>query len=197
MLIGVDARTPANIFKNLVLQCLALRIGNDHRPDLAAVPSPHPHDNGFLIAVLISDATLGVHIAGLASDVGLIDLHRIFGVAAEFSRPRLHHLADAVEHEPSRLLGDSDGTGHFVAGNPILAIGEHPEGSHPLVETDRAILENRPYLEGELLLAGVAVPNLPGLDEGMLLPTAPGARDNPIRPTEVEGVLESPVRIGK
>jgi hypothetical protein len=146
---------------------------------------------------LVGDAAFGVHVLFLAADVRLVNLHRVFGVAAEFSLPGLHHLPDAVQHEPSRLLSDPNCLGHLVGADPVLAIGQHPEGHHPLVETDRGILENRPNLEGELLLAGVAVPDSPGLDEGMVLPTAPGAGNDPIRPTQVQSVLESTVRVGE
>ena len=107
----------------------------------------------------------------------------------------LHHLADAVQHEPSRLLGNADCAGHLVAGDAVLAVGHHPEGDHPFVESDGAVLEDRTYLEGELLLAGVAVPNLPGLDEGVLFPAAPGAGDNPVRPAKVQSVLEGAIHV--
>ena len=85
----------------------------------------------------------------------------------------------------------------IIAGNPILAIGHHPEGSHPLIESDGRILEDRTYLERELLLAGIAIPNLASLDEGMLLPTTPRASDYPIGPAKVEGILESAVFVGE
>src|SRR5258708_6900131 len=149
VLIGVDARTPTNILQNLILQRLALRIRNDHRPNLAGVSRPHSHDNSFLVAVLVSNTTLCMHVASFSPDVSLINLYGVFAVPAEFSLPGLHHLADAVQHEPSRLLSDPDGTGHLVAGDSVLAVLEHPEGSHPLVESDGAVLEDRPRLEGD------------------------------------------------
>jgi len=85
----------------------------------------------------------------------------------------------------------------IIAGNPILAIGHHPEGSHPLIEANGGILEDRTDLESELLPTGVVVPNLGGLDEGLVLAAAPGASDYPIGPAKVEGILESAVFVGE
>ena len=101
LFVSVDTRTPANILQNLVLQRLALRIWDNHRPNLAAVARPHTHNDRFLVAILVSDMTLHVHILRIAADVGLVNLNRVFSVTAEFSRPWLHRLTDAVKHKPS------------------------------------------------------------------------------------------------
>ena len=197
VLISVDLRSETNVLQNLVLQSLTLCIGDDHCANLAAVARPHTHYDSFLIAVHVSDTTLRVHVTSFSPDVSLINFNGVFSVPTEFSLPGLHHLADAVQHEPSRLLGNADCPGHLVARDAVFAVGHHPKGNHPLIESDGAVLEDCPYLEGELLLAGVAVPDFPGLDEGMLLLTASGAGYDPARPPQIEGVLEGPVRIGE
>ena len=198
VLIGVDVRTPTNVLQNLVLQGLALRVGNNHRSDFAGVARPHPHHDSFLVAVLVSDAAFLVHVAGLATDVRLVNLYGVFGVAAQLLKGLvLHRLTDTVKHEPCRLLCDADGAGKLVAGNPILAIGQHPDGHHPLVQSESRILEDGSHFQTELLLASVALPYAAGLDEGVLFGAATGTGDLPVPKPKVKGVLESAGRIGE
>jgi hypothetical protein len=196
VLIGVDVRSPAHMLNDFVLQSLALRIRYNHRPNLASVARPHAHDNSFLIAILISNPPLGVHVPGLAAYIRLVYLYLILWRAADLATLlRLHNLANPLEHKPSRLLGNADATGHLIGANTVLAVRQHPKCRHPFVEADRRIFEDRADLERELLLARIAIPNLPGLDERVLIATAPGASDNPIRPTQIEGVLEGAVSV--
>lgn len=98
---------------------------------------------------------------------------------------------------PCTLLSNADVTGKLVARHPILAVGNHPNCHHPLIQTERGVLENCPHLEAELLLAAVALPNLPSLDKGVSLGGATGARDYAIGKSKIEGVLESTVGIGE
>jgi hypothetical protein len=71
-----------------------------------------------------------------------------------------HRVADAVEHEPRRLLGHCKGTPEFVRRDAVLAVGDEPDSGKPLVEAERGILEDRPDLEGEQLFAPLALRNL-------------------------------------
>ena len=109
----------------------------------------------------------------------------------------LHSLTDAVEHEPSGLLGNADVTSHLVAGYAISAIADHPDSHHPLIESKSGILENCSHLEAELLLAPIALPDAAGLDKSVTLRTAMGASYNTIREPQIERVLKSAVSIGE
>lgn len=96
-----------------------------------------------------------------------------------------------MEHEPRGLLGNADGLRQFVTGDAILAITDHPDCRHPLVQAKRGILKDRADFERELLLTAVAEPNPPRLDEGMFLRAAARASDLQIGPAELYSVAES------
>ena len=66
----------------------------------------------------------------------------------------LHGKPDAVQHEPCGLLSDSQSAADFVGADSVLAVGKHPSSSKPLVQGDRAILENGSDLDRELALRG-------------------------------------------
>ena len=53
-------------------------------------------------------------------------------------------------HKPCRLLRDAEVAGHLIGTDAVLAIGNHPDCSEPLVQAKRAILENSAYLRREL-----------------------------------------------
>ena len=74
---------------------------------------------------------------------------------------------NTVQHEPSRFLRHTDRPMDFVGGNPILAVGQHPDRGEPLIQAERAVLENRPALRRELLadMRALAFPQAAGLDE--------------------------------
>jgi hypothetical protein len=53
--------------------------------------------------------------------------------------------------------------------DPVLAVGDQPHGDEPLVERDRGVLEDRPDLDAELLLAGLALPEAACRQVGVLV----------------------------
>ena len=55
-----------------------------------------------------------------------------------------------------------------MAGDTVLAVSNRPECSHPLIESDRGIFHHCADLDGELFLAGVAVPDTARLNERVL-----------------------------
>src|SRR5271168_838493 len=73
----------------------------------------------------------------------------------------LHRQTDAVKHEPSRLLSNTDSAGNFVGTDAVLAIRNHPNGDEPLVEGNWRVLENGADLGTELLagMIGLALPH--------------------------------------
>jgi hypothetical protein len=102
-----------------------------------------------------------------------------------------------LKHEPRGLLGDSESAVDLHARHTVLAINQHPESGHPLVETERRILENRPDFQRELLIAATAEPQTAGFDEVVFLGTAPWADDFTVRPTKLGCILERPLRVGE
>jgi len=69
-----------------------------------------------------------------------------------------------MEHEPCRLLRHSEITVNLVRRNAVLAVNQHPKGREPLLQRDRRILEDREFLDGELIPAGAALPALLSLE---------------------------------
>ncbi len=83
------------------------------------------------------------------------------------------------------------------AGNSVLAVAEHPESGHPLVESECGVLEDSSDLERELLIASTAEPQFPRLDEVVLRVAATRANNVAIRPAKILRVIERAVRIGE
>jgi hypothetical protein len=76
-----------------------------------------------------------------------------------------------MQHEPCTLLSDAKVTGDLVAADAVLAVDQHPHGWKPLRERNRAVLEDRTNLDGELFTALLALPNAAGayIGDGLLL----------------------------
>ena len=79
----------------------------------------------------------------------------------------------------------------------ILAVHKHPKRSHPFIESERRILKDGPDFERELLLASVAEPQAPRLDERVLFRPATRTGDLAIGPAQHLGILERPLWIAK
>jgi hypothetical protein len=194
--IGVESSTSLNMLLYFRLESGLLAVCNDNCLDLAATLQD-THDGSFILCACSGDAAsldAQVHIAGLAADESFVSFHfagqLIAGVV-------LQSEADAVEHEPCTLLSDSESAGHLAGTNAVLAVAENPISAHPLVESERAVLEDRSNLEAELLLATSAEPNPAGLDEGVLLRPATRAANNTIREPQIERVLKGAERIAE
>src|SRR5262249_44770907 len=106
-----------------------------------------------------------VHVPCLAADVRFVN----FYMAAQSLKKRaaLHCQTDAMIHEPSGLLCDTQSARNLVRTNPVFAVHDHPDRSQPLVETKRGILKNCSGLERELsplvLNLGVVTRTLPAV----------------------------------
>src|SRR4051812_31423282 len=97
---------------------------------------------------------------------------------------------------PRGLLRDADRPRHFVGADPVLAVGDHPDGDKPLIERKRAVLENGPDLGRELLASVLlsALPKATGREEANVLASASRAVDA-ARPTKLNHMLEGYVRV--
>ncbi len=194
--IGIESRSRLNMLLHLGLQRVLLAVRNYRGDDLTATLKD-AHNGNLVLRAGAGNATgfLGnVHVPGLAADEGFVCLN----LAGELDAGILmHDLTDAVKHEPCRLLSDADAAVHLVARDAILASANHPDSHHPLIEPQGGILENGSDFDAELLLASVAHPDTPSLDEGMLLRPATWASNLTVWEPKVERVLESTVRIAE
>ncbi len=108
----------------------------------------------------------------------------------------LHGESDAVEHEPGGLLSGADCPPEFVGGDAVLGVGDQPNGRKPLVEAERRVLEDRAELDGELLLAPLALPESAGGQVGVLdRPTARAHRT--ARPAQAGDELSADIEVGE
>jgi hypothetical protein len=99
---------------------------------------------------------------------------------------------NALEHEPCRLLRDSQSPCEFVRTDSVLAVHDHPHGSHPLIESGRGVLEDAANLDSELTLTAFAEPNAPRLNERVISVAATWAIDRPVRPAEIDRIDPCP-----
>ncbi len=194
--VGVQRRSRLNMLLHLGLQRMLLAVRYNRGDDLAAALED-AHHGDLVLGPGASDTTgflRNVHVASLAADESLVRLD----LASELDGGILmHDLTDAMQYEPSRLLGNSDAAVHLVARDAVLASTDHPNSHHPLIEAKGRILENGSDLEAELLLAPVAHPDTARLDKGVLLRPATGASYLAVWKAKIERVLESTVRIAE
>src|SRR5260370_16216249 len=101
-----------------------------------------------------------VHIPRLAADESFISFHFARVSAKLHKRAVLHGKPDAMQHEPSRFLCNSDGAMNFPRTDTVLAVRYHPHGQHPLRERKARIFKDRSHFDGELLPALAALPAL-------------------------------------
>jgi hypothetical protein len=131
-------------------------------------------------------STILVHITRLSADHGLINLD----LATEFSSGLvLHGLTNTHQHEPCGFLSKSKVPANLVAADAILAVGNEPRSSQPLIQRNRRILEDRPDFNRELLPAGTALPNSARGEKHRVLGIAVRTL-NTVRPTLVNEVLQ-------
>ena len=198
--IRVQSRASRDMLANLRLQFMFLAVRYDGGANLPAA-FQDSHDCGLVFGACASDSALtfgDVHVSRLATDERFIyfDFH---ATTAEL-RPEeivLHDLADSLEHEPCRLLMNPQRLPEFVTADAVLAVAKHPKRRHPFVKSDGRILHDRADLQGELLLAGVAEPDAPGLDERVFRRIAARTRHLTVRPTQFGCVGKAAVMIGE
>lgn len=192
--VRVQRRPRLYMLLNLRLQGVLLTIRHNGRNNLTATLQ-HAHHSNLVTRTATSDATLAlgnVHVPRLAADKRLIrfDLtrKRCRGVV-------MHRHADAVKHEPCRLLSDTQRACNLAGANAVLAIADNPERTHPLIESERRILKDRANFKRELFLAALAVPQFARLYKGVLIRATAWASNYAIRKAESLSVLKGTVRI--
>src|SRR6185437_1224729 len=198
--IGVESGTSLDVLPNERLQIrLAPLVDNLSANSSAAFNESDYH--GFVIiypARQFCFAAL-VHVPRFSADEGFVHFNFAVRAGAKFAAVEtiLQCRPKTLKHEPCGLLSDSQRVGNFHAANTVLAVNNHPASGHPLVESKSRILKDRSNLKSELLLASVAEPNAPRLDERVLGLATSRASDLPSRPAQLHSVFKSALRIGE
>src|SRR2546427_11462186 len=153
--ISVECCASFDMLAYFRLQCAPAAIRYNHGAKFPAALH-NPHGCGFILPASSGDPALTfaqVHIACFPADEGFIYFY-FAAIAAEFAPEEfiLQGQTNAMQHEPSGLLRQSQIAGNFIATDSVLAIGEHPCSSEPLVQSDRRILIDGSDFDGELAL---------------------------------------------
>jgi hypothetical protein len=157
--IGEDCCPGFDVFAYLLLQFRFATAIDDHCSHVA-FSLDHSEYHGLILPAWTGDDALAfsfVHVPGFAADECFI----YFDFATEFIEPAfLHRKTNAMEHEPSGLLGNAESTMDFVATDTVLATDNQPRCGKPLLKRDRRIFKDGASLEGEggPLMSGIAFP---------------------------------------
>jgi hypothetical protein len=105
------------------------RIRNVNQSDLLGVAIQQSHDDGLSASRSAGASDLRllvlVHVARESADDSFVGLDLAFQLVSEGTR--LHRQPDALKHEPSGLLGDTQIARDFIARNAVLAIRQQPD----------------------------------------------------------------------
>src|SRR5437016_2738207 len=183
------------MFPDLFLKLLLASVVHHESPNVTTALN-HAEDYGLILAAGSGNDALPfglVHVARLAADETLV----YFDLTAKLCKsPAPHDAPNPMEHEPCGFLGDFQISGNFAGTDAVLAIGNQPGSSGPLVQTNRRVLENRPHFNGELLLAIPAPPQIARGDDGDVFGTATWT-DRAVWPAPLRDEGQRILRIGK
>lgn len=200
--VGKQERTRKHVRANLGQQGRRLVIRDDHRPG-AALTFGTAHDHTEHRSLTLERAVLHPAESEFGRHGGVLATANVGFVRLDLAREGLgvtvlHGLADAVEHEPGRLLGDAQGAPEFMGRRTVLGVRQEPDRREPLGERDGAVLKDRPDLDGKLPLAIFAAPHFAGGDELYVRVPAPhpGA-GYAVGPAQADGVFVGPIRVQK
>ena len=141
-----------------------------------------------------------VHVHDFAADEGFVSFQRAPRPTTELATSvtaLFHRFAEPLKHKPCRLLGDAKRPRQFVRTDAVLAVRQHPHRNQPLVQAKSRILKDRLDLDRELLVAAVAKPDAPRLDERVLFGAAARTDDLATGPAEPHGILKGLLRVGE
>src|ERR1700730_1054768 len=153
--IGIDRAARFDVGANVGLQKMLLAVADDSDANLATA-FKNALNGSLVFGASMSNpelALIGVHVSGKATDESFIHLY-FFPASAKLDELLLvQGKANAVHHEPSGLLSDSQSACYFIGANAVLGIYDEPYRDHPLIHAERGILKDCSHLNGELLLA--------------------------------------------
>ncbi len=140
-----------------------------------------------------------VDVACFGSNESLVNFHLLTSTTEFPAGFGLHSLANAMQHEPCRLLSDADGATEFVGTNTIPAVRQHPHSGKPLVQGNRRILEDGSNLGAELpmMMDTLTLPLPLILEEHNVSASASWTGHSIIRPAEMDHVIQSVVWVAE
>src|SRR5438552_1896842 len=86
-------------------------------------------------SLLFLNPTLLVHEPRFPADKSFVNFNLRTGAAHLHERLFLQSVPYTLKHEPCGLLGNSQSASEFMRTYAVLAVHQHPESSHPLVES--------------------------------------------------------------
>lgn len=196
--VGKQFRAADHVRPDLLLQGLLFAVRNVFDVDLAGLAIQQADDQFLARSALpvIFTAFLSLCIKRASPPM---KFHQLRLDCAEFlNAAPLHGFADAMQHEPSGLLGDVQIARDFIATDSVLAIEYQRHGDEPLIKRERTILEDRTDLDRELatVMGLAALPQAARRQETYFLAAADRARDA-IGPAQFTEQAERAVRVGK
>ena len=202
--VGINFRSVFDVLEQDILQGLAGHVRYNFCSDLPQVPVKDSLNNRLaaMHTTLLYQPQLTVLVHVLRESAHECFVGLKFGIRPAqlrrgTERPIMKCGAETLKHEPCRFLRYAKSAMNLHARNAVLAIDQHPESSHPFVESKRRILKDRIDLERELPIAATAEPQLARLDEVVRLGAAPGAMNLAVRPTKANSVVEGALRIAE
>src|ERR1017187_1974731 len=157
--IAIDARSNFHVLADQLLKLWLAAGTADLRTDRSTAFQYCRYDGlAFRPAsVDLLFALVGVHETRLAADEGFIYFNFATQLVERFA---LCGKADAVEHEPSRLLSDAQCSVQFVGTDTVLAVQQHPNCREPLLKRDRRVFKDGTCLQrkARFRVIGVAFP---------------------------------------
>ena len=189
--IGIEGGTGLDVLPDLSLNVFLLTGLDNGSADCSSLSLQDTHDDHLSFWPTSRDPLppfVGVHIAGLAANEALVGFD--FPCQKD-SGSLLHGTPDTLEHEPRALLSHLHVAGDLVGTDTVLAIGDEPNDGEPLVQSDRGILEDRSYFDGELFpaLPVFTLPNTAASEKANARRTAVWT-DYAVRPTTRDQVAE-------
>src|SRR5919106_6199964 len=198
--IGVDAGTRIHILSDFWGKSLTAGVGNHFGSDstvtIWAMSFQESQHGGFAYAttsLYLSLTLVLVHEESLTAHESFINFYLTRHFVERF---RLHRQADTVKHEPSGFLSDANHPVDFIGTDSVLGVGNHPDGSKPLIERNWAIFKDGAHLDGELPLfvLALALPDTASRNETDIY-TATSRASYAIRPTEFDHEVKADIRV--
>lgn len=195
--VSIERTSRFYVLANICVQPESLDVRNGHCADFATT-FENAKNSGLIGCAASADTALAlrhVHVTSLAADESLVRFN-FFARAAELrERLILHGEANAVHHEPSRLLRDSERPRNFVRTDSVLGIHNQPDRDHPLVHAECRVLENRADFDSELLFASLTEPYPARRNERVLHRATARTRHRSVRPAQLNGIVKSTLRV--
>ena len=198
--VSVDGAACLNVSADIGLKRMLFAIAHDRSANLTTT-FEHAHDGHFVLGASLSNPALSfvcMHESRSTTDESFVYFNFAARAAHGNGMLGLHGEADAVEHEPCRLLSDSQSATDFVAADSVLAVRYEPDSDEPFVERQSRVLEDSSNLHAELLASMLilAFPEATGSEKANVLRATSGALDA-VRPAALNHECEAVVGIGE